>query len=176
MNERISPFDLTSSPFELDLHKHHASLVYLQVQKTKKMSSFQTPHLRGQYPMKKGECYRQNHRDRTNLCMLSFEDNKDWHRNGLTLPIGNRSARPSLPPGIRSNQNTQINCGLSARMAGNVCANVDQIRRQGRWNNTTINGAYLTNLSREFVRSIPTRAALNPPTSLCKKLFPAIGE
>jgi hypothetical protein len=90
-------------------------------------------------------------------------------------------------PGIRSNKKTHINCGSSARMAGNVCANVDQIRRQGRWNNTTINGAYLTNLPRELVRSMagfPTygrffylaRAALNPPTSLCKKLFPAIGE
>ncbi|SAM08894.1 hypothetical protein [Absidia glauca] len=72
-------------------------------------------------------------------------------------------------------------------MAGNVYVNVDQIRRQGRWNNTTMNGVYLTNLPREFVRSmadIPTygrffylaRAALDPPTSLCKKLFPAIGE
>jgi hypothetical protein len=72
-------------------------------------------------------------------------------------------------------------------MTDNVCANVDQIRRQGRWNNTTINGAYLTNLPRELVRlmaGFPTygrffylaRAALNPPTSLCKKLFPAISE
>ncbi|SAL98931.1 hypothetical protein [Absidia glauca] len=90
-------------------------------------------------------------------------------------------------PGIRSNKNTHINCGSSARMAGNVCANVDEIRRQGRWNNTAINGAYLTNLPRVLVRSMtgfPTygqffyfaRPALNPPTSLCKKLFPAIGE
>ncbi|SAL96607.1 hypothetical protein [Absidia glauca] len=90
-------------------------------------------------------------------------------------------------PGIRSNKNTHINCGSSARMAGNVCANVDQIRRMDRWNNTTINGAYLTNLPRELVRStagFPTygqffylaRATLNPPTSLCKKLFSAIGE
>ncbi|SAM03015.1 hypothetical protein [Absidia glauca] len=78
-------------------------------------------------------------------------------------------------PGIRSNKNTHINCVSSARMAGNVCANVDQIRRQGRWNNTTISGAYITNLPRELVRSM-ARAALNPPTSLCKKLFPAIGE
>ncbi|SAM00849.1 hypothetical protein [Absidia glauca] len=72
-------------------------------------------------------------------------------------------------------------------MAGNVCANVDQIRRQGRWNYTTINGAYLTNLPRELVRSMagfPTcgrffylaRAALKPPTILCKKLFPVTGE
>ncbi|SAL96447.1 hypothetical protein, partial, partial [Absidia glauca] len=53
--------------------------------------------------------------------------------------------------GIRSNKKTHIDCGSSARMAGSMCANVDQIRRQGRWNNTTINGAYLTNLSRESV-------------------------
>jgi hypothetical protein len=90
-------------------------------------------------------------------------------------------------PGIRSNKNTHINCDSSAPMAGNVSANVDQIRRQGRWNNTTINGTYLTNLPKELVQSIasfPTygrflylaRAALNPPTSLCKKLFPAIRE
>ncbi|SAM09230.1 hypothetical protein [Absidia glauca] len=43
-------------------------------------------------------------------------------------------------PGIRSNKKTHINCVSSARMAGNVCANVDQIRRQGRWNNTTMEG------------------------------------
>ncbi|SAM08019.1 hypothetical protein [Absidia glauca] len=90
-------------------------------------------------------------------------------------------------PGISSNKKTHINCGSSAHMAGNVCANVGQIRRQGRWNNTTINGAYLTNLPRDLMRSMvgfPTygrlfyfaRAALNPPTSLCKKLFPAIAE
>ncbi|SAL99338.1 hypothetical protein [Absidia glauca] len=57
-------------------------------------------------------------------------------------------------PGIRSNKNTHINCGSSSRTAGNVCANVDQKRRQGRWNNTTINGAYLTNLPRELVQSM----------------------
>ncbi|SAL97421.1 hypothetical protein [Absidia glauca] len=57
-------------------------------------------------------------------------------------------------PGIRSNKKTQINCGSSARMAGNVCANVDQIRYQGGWNNTTINGVHLTNLPRELVRSM----------------------
>ncbi|SAL98331.1 hypothetical protein [Absidia glauca] len=90
-------------------------------------------------------------------------------------------------PGIRSNKKTHINCGSPARMAGNVCANVDQIRRQGRWNNASINGAYLTNFPRELVRSMAdfpaygrffylARAALNPPTSLCKKLFPTIGE
>ncbi|SAL95150.1 hypothetical protein [Absidia glauca] len=90
-------------------------------------------------------------------------------------------------PGIWPNKKTHINCGLSDRMAGNVSANVDQTRRQGRWNNVAINGAYLTNLPRELVRSMagfPTydrffylaHAALNPPTSLSKKLFPAIDE
>ncbi|SAM03864.1 hypothetical protein [Absidia glauca] len=90
-------------------------------------------------------------------------------------------------PGIRSNKNTLINCGSPARIMGNVCANVDQIRRQDQWINTTINGAYFTNLPRELVQSMadfPTygrffyiaRVALNPPISLCKKLFPAIGE
>ncbi|SAL98643.1 hypothetical protein [Absidia glauca] len=73
-------------------------------------------------------------------------------------------------PGIRSNKKTHINCGSSARMAGNVHANVDQIRRQDRWNNTTINGAYLTNLLGELVRSMA-----GFPT-LCKELFSAIGE
>ncbi|SAM00475.1 hypothetical protein [Absidia glauca] len=34
-------------------------------------------------------------------------------------------------PGIKSNKKTHINCGSSARMADNVCANVDQIRRHG---------------------------------------------
>ncbi|SAM05586.1 hypothetical protein [Absidia glauca] len=72
------------------------------------------------------------------------------HRNGLTLLIGNRSARPS---GIRYNKKAHTSCGSSARMAGNMCANVDQIRRQGRWNKITINGAYLTNLPRKLVRS-----------------------
>ncbi|SAM08040.1 hypothetical protein [Absidia glauca] len=90
-------------------------------------------------------------------------------------------------PGIRANKKAYINCGSSARMEGNVCANEDQIRRQGRWNNTTITSAYFTNLSRELVRSMAgfstygrffylARATLNPPTSLCKKLFPTIGE
>ncbi|SAM03627.1 hypothetical protein [Absidia glauca] len=73
------------------------------------------------------------------------------HKNGLTLLIGIKAL---YSPGIRSNEKTHINCGSSARMAGNVRANVDQIQRQGRSNNTTINGAYLTNLPRELVRSM----------------------
>ncbi|SAM07370.1 hypothetical protein [Absidia glauca] len=45
-------------------------------------------------------------------------------------------------PGIRPNKKTHIMYSSSACMAVNVCANVDQIRRHGRWNNTTIYGAY----------------------------------
>ncbi|SAL97816.1 hypothetical protein [Absidia glauca] len=84
--------------------------------------------------------------------------------------------------GIKSNKKTHVNCGSSVRMADIVGANGDPIRSQGRWNNTTMNGAYLIRLSREMMRSMavfPTkgrsfylgRAALDPPTSLCKKLF-----
>ncbi|SAM00662.1 hypothetical protein [Absidia glauca] len=89
-------------------------------------------------------------------------------------------------PCIRSNKKTHINCGSSARMACNVCANVDQIRRQGRWKNTTMEGIS-HQPSRELVQSVAdfpaygklfylARAVLNRPTSFCKKLFPAIGE
>ncbi|SAL99026.1 hypothetical protein [Absidia glauca] len=98
---------------------------------------------------------------------------QEWSYFSHRESIGNAISSP----GIRSKKKTHIKCGSSARMAGNVCANVDQIRRQDRGNNTTINGAYLTNLPRELVRSMadfPTygrffylaRAALNPSTSL----------
>ncbi|SAL96094.1 hypothetical protein [Absidia glauca] len=72
-------------------------------------------------------------------------------------------------------------------MAGIVLANEDQIRRQGRWNDTTMDGAYLTSLPREMMQSMAcfsttgrsfhlACAALDPSTSLCKKLFPTIEE
>ncbi|SAM04342.1 hypothetical protein [Absidia glauca] len=117
------------------------------------------------------------------ICIKPPRQAQEWPYFSHRESIG--KALPS--PGIRSNKKKHIYCGSSARMAGNVCANMDQIRRQGRWNNTTINGAYRTNLPRKLVRSMadfPTfgrffylaRAALNPPTSLCERLFPAIGE
>jgi hypothetical protein len=148
--------------------------------------------------------------------MLNYADNKDFYGGGLSESLTRvpgiagtqfeikikpprraqewiySSHRESIgkalsSPGIRYHKKAHINCGSSSRMAGNVCANVDQIRRQGRWNNITINGAYLTNLRRELVRSTAgfltygrffdlARAALNPPTSLCEKLFTAIAE
>ncbi|SAM01479.1 hypothetical protein [Absidia glauca] len=148
--------------------------------------------------------------------MLNFADNKDLCGGGLSESVTRvpgiagtqfeikikpprqaqewsySSHRESIgkalsSPGIRYNKKAHINSGPSARMAGKVCVNVDQIRRQGRCNSTTINGAYLNNLPGEMVQSLagfPTnsrsfylaRAVLNPPTSLCKKLFPAIDE
>ncbi|SAM01761.1 hypothetical protein [Absidia glauca] len=61
---------------------------------------------------------------------------REWSYSSHRESIG----KAHSPSGIKSNKNTHINCGSSTRMAGNVCANVDQIRRQSRWNNTTING------------------------------------
>ncbi|SAM00326.1 hypothetical protein [Absidia glauca] len=150
------------------------------------------------------------------LRMLNFADNKDLYGGALSefltrvpgiagaqfeikikLPRQAQewsysSHRESIgkalsSPGIRYNKKAHINCGSSARMAGSVWANVDQIRRQRRWHNITINGAYLTNLSRKLVQSMadfPTydrlfylaRAAPNPPTSFCEKLLPATDE
>ncbi|SAL98631.1 hypothetical protein [Absidia glauca] len=85
-------------------------------------------------------------------------------------------------PGIRSNKKTHINGGSSVRMAGIVCANENQIRRQGRWNDTTMTSAYLTSLPREMLRSMAespppngrsfylARTALDPPTASARKL------
>ncbi|SAM01907.1 hypothetical protein [Absidia glauca] len=63
----------------------------------------------------------------------------------------------------------------------------DQKPRQGQLHGTTIYGENLTSLPRKMMRSMagfPTngrsfclaRVALDPPTSLCKKLFPAIDQ
>jgi hypothetical protein len=41
--------------------------------------SFQPPPFEDRTDLGKAECYRQNRRDRTNLCMLNFSDNKDLH-------------------------------------------------------------------------------------------------
>ncbi|SAM02667.1 hypothetical protein [Absidia glauca] len=61
---------------------------------------------------------------------------QEWSYSSHRESIGKALSSAS----IRSNKNTHINCGSSARMAGNVCANVGQIRRQGRCNNTTMEG------------------------------------
>ncbi|SAM08820.1 hypothetical protein [Absidia glauca] len=108
---------------------------------------------------------------------------QEWPYSFHRESIGKALSSPS----IRSNKKTHINCGSSARRAGILCANEDQIRYQGRCNNTTMNGAYLSSLPREMMQSMadfPTnrrsfylaRAAFDTPTNLYKKSFPAIDE
>ncbi|KAG1433713.1 hypothetical protein G6F56_014538 [Rhizopus delemar] len=61
-----------------------------------------------------------------------------------------------------------------------------EIRRMGRWNNSTMNGAYLTGLPRGIMRSLagfPTtpgafylpRDTVVPPLELQAKVFPEAG-
>ncbi|KAG2193589.1 hypothetical protein INT47_007392 [Mucor saturninus] len=73
--------------------------------------------------------------------------------------------------------------GSGARMADLAGIGQDQIRRQGRWNNNSMNGAYLTGVPRETMRTsagfplaqghfyLP-RAILEPPVELQQKVFP----
>lgn len=86
---------------------------------------------------------------------------------------------------IFTKKKTHINRGSAARMADLAGVNEDQIRRLGRWNNTTMNGAYLTGLPREVMRVMAgfttqqgqfflRRAILDPPEELCKKIFPEL--
>ncbi|SAL98037.1 hypothetical protein [Absidia glauca] len=73
---------------------------------------------------------------------------QEWSCSPHRQSIGNAVSSP----GIRFNKKTHINCGSSARMAGDVC-----FPTYGQF-------FYLA------------CASLNPHTSLCKKLFPAIDE
>lgn len=82
---------------------------------------------------------------------------------------------------------THIGRGSGARMADLAGVGEDQIRRQGRWNNSSMNGAYLTGLPRESMRisaGFPLvqghfylpRAVLEPPVELQHKVFPWADE
>ncbi|SAL94857.1 hypothetical protein [Absidia glauca] len=90
-------------------------------------------------------------------------------------------------PGIRYNKTAHINCGSSARMAVTcmrtwIKYDAEADGTTQRWRalltqpskrNDEINGRLPHQSSVFFYLA---RAALKPPTSLCKKLFPAIGE
>jgi hypothetical protein len=95
------------------------------------------------------------------------------HRGSIVMALSSSA--------IRFNKKMHINCGSSACMAGIVCANEDQIWRQGRWINTTMNSVYITGLPREMKRLMAgfltngrsfhlSRASLGQPISLCRKL------
>ena len=86
---------------------------------------------------------------------------------------------------IVSSKKTHAARGSSCKMADLDGADESQIRRLGRWNNTTMNGAYLTSLPREVMRVLAgfpsqqghfflPRAAVAPPPELCAKVFPQV--
>ncbi|SAL99910.1 hypothetical protein [Absidia glauca] len=116
------------------------------------------------------------------------EDKTTSPGTGMVLPFSSGTIGKTLSsPGIRSNKKTHINCGSSARMRVTCVRTWIKNDANADGNSTPISGAYLTNPSRELVRSMVgfstygrffylARAALNPPTSLCRKLFPAIVE
>lgn len=84
-----------------------------------------------------------------------------------------------------TSKKTHVARGSGARMADlNGCPE-EEIRRMGRWNNTTMNGAYLTGLPRELMRKAAgffngqgtydvARANYIPPESLQQKVFPDV--
>ncbi|SAM07299.1 hypothetical protein [Absidia glauca] len=94
--------------------------------------------------------------------------------------------RQGTSAGIRSNKKRHINCASSARIADIMGVNEDQVRRQSRGINTTMkgrshqpskrNGAITGRLPLQGRSFFLARAALVPPTSLYKRLFPAIDE
>ncbi|SAL97906.1 hypothetical protein [Absidia glauca] len=56
---------------------------------------------------------------------------QEWSYFSQRESIGTVFSSPSTRSNTRSNEKTHLSCVSSARMAGNVCANVDHIRRQG---------------------------------------------
>lgn len=83
---------------------------------------------------------------------------------------------------ITSSKKTHVNRGSSARMADLQGVNESDIRRMGRWNNSSMNGAYLTGLPRGMMRSLAgfpqqgtfhlPRNATIPSEDLQAKVFP----
>lgn len=83
---------------------------------------------------------------------------------------------------ITSSKKTHVNRGAAARMADLQGVDESDIRRMGRWNNSSINGAYLTGLPRGIMRSLAgfpqqgtfflPRNTTIPSKSLQAKAFP----
>ncbi|SAM09828.1 hypothetical protein [Absidia glauca] len=120
-----------------------------------------------------------------NVFKAGADSSTEWsyfsHKNSIHKALSFAGA------GIKSTKKSHINRGSSARMADILGVNEDQIRRQGRWNNSTMNGAYLTTLPSKMMRMMAgfstnarsfylARAALDPPAALCKKVFPKADE
>jgi hypothetical protein len=62
-----------------------------------------------------GECYRQNHPERTSLRILNFTDNKDLHGGGLSKPL------TSVPIIDGTQLEMKIKPPLPTRSSNNVC-------------------------------------------------------
>ncbi|SAM05383.1 hypothetical protein [Absidia glauca] len=62
-----------------------------------------------------GECYRQNHPDRTNLRILDFADNKDLHGGGLSESL------TSVPVIDGTQLEMKIKLPLPTHSSNNVC-------------------------------------------------------
>jgi hypothetical protein len=127
----------------------------------------------------------------------SFESSRDWFDyklltadSGPTTPISYNAHLGAVNKAFRacniiSKAKTHAARGASARMADLNGVAESDIRRQGQWNNSAMNGAYLTTLPRGIMRSMagfPTaeghfylpRAQVIPPESLIKKVFPYV--
>jgi hypothetical protein len=81
------------------------------------------------------------------------------------------------------NKKTHVGRSSGARMADLAGASHDHIRRQGRWNSSSLDSSYLINLPREILRTTAgfspmqgsyflKRDILQPPESLQKQIFP----
>lgn len=127
-----------------------------------------------------------------------FTTSQNWYKiklfksdnSDVTKPWSYSGHRDSVAKGLDGAQiftkkKTHINRGSAARMADLAGVNEDQIRRLGRWNNTTMNGAYLTGLPREVMRVMAgftvqqgqfylPRSAMDPPEELCRMIFPQL--
>ncbi|KAJ8550604.1 hypothetical protein ON010_g10465 [Phytophthora cinnamomi] len=84
---------------------------------------------------------------------------------------------------MHSKAKTHATRGSGSRMAELAGATESQIRRLGRWNAGAVDGYYLAALSRDAMRSLAgvppdrrsfvlDRAALTPPDSLQREVFP----
>lgn len=127
----------------------------------------------------------------------SFERSADWFNYKVLFtsvdPKKEMAYTTHLEPiskafkkcNIISSKKTHAARGSSARMADLNGAAESDIRRQGHWNNTSMNGAYLTSLPRGVMRTMAgfpsteghfylSRAQILPSESLQRKVFPSV--
>lgn len=125
----------------------------------------------------------------------SFQRSEDWYnykvllasKSDPTAEMSYNSHRDAIQKAftackITSSKKTHLARGAAARMADLQGVNESEIRRMGRWNNSSMNGAYLTGLPREIMRSLAgfpqkgmfflQRNTVEPCQELQSKVFP----